>query len=133
MLSEEELFVLIKSPEESFRVEKTISTKDSKKFAEAICSFANDLPDEGKPGYLLIGVDEITNNGGLFGNAKNDFPNNNDYRNPVIATAAKVLGFVNRFGVGIQRAKRALELNGNPAPEFLTQHIGKFSVIIRKR
>lgn len=73
---------------------------------------------------------EITNNGGLYGNARNDFPNNNDYRNPVLSGAAKILGFVNRFGVGIQRAKKALQQNGNPEPEFITNQTGKFAVKI---
>lgn len=73
---------------------------------------------------------EITNNGGLYGNARNDFPNNNDYRNPVLSSAAKVLGFVNRFGVGIQRAKKALEENGNPEAEFITNQPGRFVVKI---
>ena len=27
------------------------------KFAEAVCAFANDLPGHGKPGLLVIGVD----------------------------------------------------------------------------
>ena len=49
---------MIHSPEESWRLEKTIGLKDTTKFGEAICSFANDLPDEGMPGYLLIGVDK---------------------------------------------------------------------------
>jgi ATP-dependent DNA helicase RecG len=73
---------------------------------------------------------EITNNGGLYGNARNDFPNNTDYRNPVISGAAKILGFVNRFGVGILRAKKALEENGNPNPEFIADQTGKFGVKI---
>lgn len=73
---------------------------------------------------------EITNNGGLYGNAQNDFPNNNDYRNPVLSGAAKILGFVNRFGVGIRRAMHALEQNGNPKPEFITDQTGKFVVKI---
>jgi ATP-dependent DNA helicase RecG len=30
----------------------------------------------------------------------------------------KVLGFVQRFGVGIATARRLLAENGNPAPEF---------------
>jgi len=73
---------------------------------------------------------EITNNGGLYGNARNDFPTNNDYRNPVLSGAAKILGFVNRFGVGIQRAKKALEQNGNPEPVFIADQTGKFAVKI---
>ncbi len=43
---------------ESDRVERTVSTTDTDKFRDAICSFANDLPDHGKPGYLLVGVDD---------------------------------------------------------------------------
>jgi len=58
MLNESELYQMIHSPEESWRLEKTIGLKDTTKFGEAICSFANDLPDEGMPGYLLIGVDK---------------------------------------------------------------------------
>ena len=80
--------------------------------------------------YEFIDRIEITNNGGLYGNARNDFPNNNDYRNPVLSGAAKILGFVNRFGVGIQRARKALEQNGNPEPVFITDQTGKFAVKI---
>jgi ATP-dependent DNA helicase RecG len=39
---------------ESDRVERTISLTDHDKFGEAICSFANDMPNSGKPGYLFI-------------------------------------------------------------------------------
>ena len=38
-------------------VERTISTTDTDdtdKFAKAICAFANDLPDNNCPGYLII-------------------------------------------------------------------------------
>ncbi|MBL8880362.1 MAG: ATP-binding protein, partial [Phycisphaerales bacterium] len=38
------------------RAERTISTTDTNKFAEAICSFSNDLPNHKKPGYLFVGV-----------------------------------------------------------------------------
>jgi ATP-dependent DNA helicase RecG len=41
-----------------------------------------------------------------------------DYRNPNLAEALRVLGFVQRFGVGIATARREMELNGNPPPEF---------------
>ena len=40
--------------DESDRVERTISVTDSDKFSEAICAFANDMPNAGKPGYLFI-------------------------------------------------------------------------------
>jgi len=41
-----------------------------------------------------------------------------DYRNPNLAEAMRVLGFVQRFGVGIQIARAELAKNGQPEPEF---------------
>jgi ATP-dependent DNA helicase RecG len=41
-----------------------------------------------------------------------------DYRNPTVAEAMRQLGYVQRFGVGIATARRALAENGNPAPFF---------------
>lgn len=41
---------------ESDRVERTISTTNTDKFGQAICAFANDLPDHRKAGYLFLGV-----------------------------------------------------------------------------
>lgn len=41
---------------ESDRLERTNSTRDTGKFAEAVPAFANDLPGHGLPGYLLVGV-----------------------------------------------------------------------------
>jgi len=62
---------------------------------------------------------EIQSPGGLFGEATpQNFPNQNAYRNPVIAEAMKTLGFVNRFGRGVIRAQSALAENGNPPAEF---------------
>jgi len=37
------------------------------------------------------------------------------------AEAMKTLGFVQHFGVGIALARKALEENGNPPPEFDVQ------------
>ena len=59
MLTEPQLLAVM-AELESFRVERTISTTDSDKFREAICSFANDMPNSGQIGYLLIGVDDKT-------------------------------------------------------------------------
>lgn len=57
---------------------------------------------------------ELMNPGGLYGKANaQNFPFVNDYRNPVIAEAMKVLGFVNRFSRGIIRVKEELKENGN--------------------
>ena len=53
---------------------------------------------------------ELMNPGGLYGKANaQNFPFVNDYRNPVIAEAMKVLGFVNRFSRGIIRVKEELK------------------------
>ena len=41
-----------------------------------------------------------------------------DYRNPNLAEAMKTLDLVQRFGVGIQIARRALEEATHPEPEF---------------
>lgn len=62
---------------------------------------------------------EIQSPGGLYGEASpENFPNQNSYRNPVLAEAMKALGFVNRFGRGVLRAQQALEQNGNGPAEF---------------
>lgn len=69
--------------------------------------------------YVFSDHVEIQNPGGLYGEATPDnFPTRNSYRNPVIAEAMKSLGFVNRFGYGVQRARELLEKNGNPPAEF---------------
>ena len=41
-----------------------------------------------------------------------------DYRNPNLAEAMKTLDLVQRFGVGIQIARKLLEAAGHPEPEF---------------
>ncbi len=77
---------------------------------------------------------EITNPGGLYGDARpENFPFKNDYRNPAIAEAAKNLGYVNTFNVGVKRAQKALDNNGNPAPVFITDQLTSFGVKIFKR
>jgi ATP-dependent DNA helicase RecG len=64
---------------------------------------------------------EIINPGGPYGivtQANFGQPGLTDYRNPHLAEAMKVLGYVQRFGVGIATARRLLADNGNPPPEF---------------
>ena len=41
---------------ENDRVERTISTTNTDKFGQAICAFANDLPNHQLPSYLFLGV-----------------------------------------------------------------------------
>lgn len=69
--------------------------------------------------YVFADHIEIQSPGGLYGEATQaNFPTRNSYRNPVIAEALKSLGFVNRFGYGVQRAQALLMENGNPPAEF---------------
>ena len=63
---------------------------------------------------------EINNPGGLYGEASpENFPYAVGYRNPVIAEAIRVLGYTNRFGQGVLRARKALEINHNPPARFI--------------
>lgn len=69
--------------------------------------------------YVFSDHIEIQSPGGLYGEAtRENFPTRNSYRNPIIAEAMKSLGFVNRFGYGVQRAQALLSENGNPPAEF---------------
>lgn len=62
---------------------------------------------------------EIQSPGGLYGEVTpGTFMSRNSYRNPVMAEALKAMGYVNRFGFGIQRAQKLLADNGNPPAEF---------------
>jgi ATP-dependent DNA helicase RecG len=55
MIDEQELRELL-ADLESDRVERTVSTTATDKFCEAICAFANDMPANNRPGYLVIGA-----------------------------------------------------------------------------
>lgn len=72
---------------------------------------------------------EIQSPGGLYGEAtRENFPTRSSYRNPVIAEAMKSLGFVNRFGYGVQRAQALLMQNGNPPAQF---EFDEYSVLVK--
>jgi ATP-dependent DNA helicase RecG len=76
---------------------------------------------------------EVSNPGSLYGDlSRAEFPHGTAYRNPVIAEAAKVLGFANRFGRGVAIANALLKANSNPPVEFI---IGESTLvaIVRKR
>ena len=53
MITIDEIQELLHSTE-TYRVERTTSTGDMDKFQEAICDFANDLPNLRKNGYLIL-------------------------------------------------------------------------------
>lgn len=72
---------------------------------------------------------EIMNPGGLYGKARpENFPFVNDYRNPIISEAMKILGYVNKFNRGIDRVQKMLNDNGNPPAIFDVDKLTVFAV-----
>ena len=64
---------------------------------------------------------EISSPGGLYGSVTAETfgrPGVTDYRNPTLAEALRSLGYVDRFGVGLQIAASELSKNGNPPYVF---------------
>jgi ATP-dependent DNA helicase RecG len=76
---------------------------------------------------------EIHSPGGPYGIVTLDtMETTSDYRNPVIAEMMQALGYVNRYGYGIQQAQASLKANGNPPAEFTGN--GNFVLaVIKKR
>lgn len=63
---------------------------------------------------------EIDNPGNLYGKVNlENFPNETDYRNPNIAEIMLNLGYVNRFGSGVNTVSTLLEENKSNPAEFL--------------
>lgn len=76
---------------------------------------------------------EIQNPGGLYGDlTREQFPDGSAYRNPVVAEAAKYLGFANKFNRGIARAQAELQRNDSPPAQFRIE-AGFFLVTIFQR
>lgn len=78
---------------------------------------------------------EISNPGGPYGSVTCEnfgMPGITDYRNPNLASAMKTLGFIQQFGRGIALARKLMEQNGNPPPEFLPS-AHNVLCILRKR
>jgi len=78
---------------------------------------------------------EVQNPGGPYGQVTPENfgdPGVTDYRNPYLAEALKNLGYVQRFGLGIQIAQQELAKNGNPDLDFAieTSHV---LVTVRRR
>ena len=59
-------------------------------------------------------------------------PGVTDYRNPYLAEAMKNLGYVQRFGIGIQLAQKELEKNGNSPLEFIVEDTGILAIVRRR-
>lgn len=67
---------------------------------------------------------ELHSPGGPYGSVTVEnfgAPGVTDYRNPVLAEAMRNLGYVQRFGAGLQIARSAVERNGNPPIEFTVE------------
>lgn len=76
---------------------------------------------------------EIVNPGGLYGQVTpENFGRVADYRNPTLAEAMKVLGYVDRFGTGVARVKSALQANGNPQAEYVFEETHVLALIRRR-
>ncbi|MDQ3274274.1 MAG: ATP-binding protein [Actinomycetota bacterium] len=67
-LSEHELHALLRDLE-SDRVERKESASDRDRLSQAVCAFANDMPDHGLPGVLFVGV---TDGGQVSGGGVSD-------------------------------------------------------------
>lgn len=75
---------------------------------------------------------ELMNAGGLYGEARpENFPSVNDYRNPLVAEAMKVMKYVNKFHRGIARVQEMLKNNGNTPAEFDVSALTAFCVRVR--
>ncbi|MDE6521950.1 MAG: HTH domain-containing protein [Muribaculaceae bacterium] len=81
---------------------------------------------------LLSDRIEIDNPGNLYGKVNlENFPNETDYRNPNIAEIMLNLGYVNRFGSGVNTVSTLLEENKSNPAEFLLGDYTTFKVVVQ--
>ena len=82
--------------------------------------------------YWYSGRVEIESPGDLFGAVTPEslLHGVTAYRNQLVAEIMANLGFAQRFGYGIPLALRTLRNNGNPKPEFQTEH-SRFRVVVK--
>jgi ATP-dependent DNA helicase RecG len=79
---------------------------------------------------------EINSPGGPYGNVTSENfgkPGITDYRNPNIGDVLKTFGFIQAFGRGIAIARKEMEKNGNPPPEFETNQNAVLCTLRGKR
>lgn len=82
--------------------------------------------------YQFDNYIEIMNAGGLYGEARpENFPSVNDYRNPLVAEAMRVLKYVNKFNRGVTRVQEMLKENGNTPAVFDVSTITAFRVTVQ--
>ena len=78
---------------------------------------------------------EIQSPGGLYGRVnESNFGKSGatDCRNQVLAEGLKVLGYVQRFGMGLEIARRRSLENGNPEPTFQFSASAVLAVLRRR-
>ncbi len=76
---------------------------------------------------------EVLSPGGLYGDlTAEQFPRGTSYRNPILAEAARTLGFVNRYGRGIAIVQAELQKNGSPGARFDLK-ANSFLAVIERR
>ncbi|MCM1140702.1 MAG: putative DNA binding domain-containing protein [Muribaculum sp.] len=74
---------------------------------------------------------EIDNPGNLYGKVNiENFPDETDYRNPNIAEIMANLGYVNRFGSGVNTVASLLGENGSKPAQFLLGDMTTFKVVV---
>jgi len=79
---------------------------------------------------------EIQNPGGPYGQvSKENFGKLGvtDYRNPHIAEVMKNLGYIQKFGIGIQLARKELDKNGNPELNFQAEDTHLLAIVRRRK
>ena len=70
----------------------------------------------------------------MYGNARpENFPRINDYRNPLVASAMKTLGYVNMFSRGIGQVQTDLKENGNKPAQFDVSMLTAFLVTVEQK
>jgi ATP-dependent DNA helicase RecG len=81
--------------------------------------------------YQFDNYIEVMNAGGLYGEARpENFPKVNDYRNPIVAEAMRVMKYVNKFNRGITRVQEMLGENGNPPASFDVDTLTAFRSVV---
>lgn len=74
----------------------------------------------------------MMNAGGLYGEARpENFPSVNDYRNPLVAEAMRMMKYVNKFNRGVTRVQEMLKENGNTPAVFDVNTITAFRVTVQ--
>ena len=67
----------------------------------------------------------------VYGEARpENFPTVNDYRNPLVAEAMKVMKYVNKFNRGVAKVQEMLKENGNSPAKFDVDTLTAFRVVV---